>query len=91
MNISNGKITKINAIKLELKVSKNSTSGNTETKTKKCKIAPSNTLSKVLEYGLEIWWIKSIVTQAVMSKYRKTKSLDELAMIIIIITSRQIM
>ena len=69
--INTGKITKINVIpatKLELKLSKDSTNGNTETETKKCKIIQSNTLSKELEYGLKLWWTKATITQAVMSK-----------------------
>ena len=89
-----GEITKMNdnpKTKLELKLSKISTNGSTETKTKKCKTTPSNKLSTMLEYGLKIRWIKAIITQAAMSKYRKIKSLDELAVIIVIITSRLIM
>ena len=56
MKISNGKITKINVIptnKLASKLLKNSTNGNTEIKTKNCKIVPSKSLSKEFEYGFK--------------------------------------
>ena len=51
-----GKIIKTNVIpinKFELKLPKDSTNGNTETNTRKCKITPSNIFSRELEYGLK--------------------------------------
>ena len=57
MKRNNGNITKIYVIPASKEVSKllkNSTNGNTETKTSICKIAPSKSLSKTLEYGLKI-------------------------------------
>ena len=56
IKINAGKIIKTNVIpinKFESKLSKDSTDGNTETKTRKCKITPSNMFNRKLEYGLK--------------------------------------
>ena len=87
MKIRNARNTKTKAKVITNGESKSSSNSNVVTRMINYKIMPSYLLRISLLYGLINRCIKAIIPQTAMSKYLATRSLDESAMTIVMITS----